>query len=63
MTIADFANGVEVAVRVFTRELSLTSRSDQYDEEELWERFEEYVRQLGLSTIKKQNEADDDIPF
>jgi len=63
MRINDFRTAVEVAVSVFTRELALTSRQDQYSEEELWDLFEVYVRERGVSAIKSEADNDDDIPF
>lgn len=63
MLISDFRTAVEVAVGVFTRNLSLSSRSDQYTEEELWDMFEEYIRERGVSSIKQQEDDNDDIPF
>jgi len=63
MRINDFRTAVEVTVSVFTRELALTSRQDQYSEEKLWDLFEVYVRERGVSAIKSEADNDNDIPF
>lgn len=60
MTKDEFRTGVYVAVSVFLRKVGLTQ--GRLSEEDLWEQFDQFVRDSGLSKIVS-DEADDDIPF
>lgn len=61
MSPSAFRIAVEVAVSVFIRTQLLNT--GPLSEEEMWFKFEEWVRNKSLSRIVGEDTLDDDIPF